>query len=146
MKVARIPFPEFKRIYSRVPRLCVEVILIKNGKVLLVRRNIEPALGQWHTPGGTVLKGEQLIETVRRVAKEELGIAVQVKKFLGVLEYHSFKNYYSQDIGLAFLVEQKGSKKIVLDKNGRAYDFFSTIPPKTIKEQKEFLKKTLKFK
>lgn len=146
MKVTKIPFEEFKKIYSRVPRLCVEVILVQDGNILLVRRTILPALGLWHTPGGTVLKGENLIGAVKRVAKEELGIQVGVKNFLGIIEYTSYKNHYSQDISVAFLVEQRGKKKMTLDKNSDSHKFFSVVPSNTIKEQKNFLAQNLKFK
>lgn len=123
----------------------MELILIENKKILLVRRTIAPAAGLWHTPGGTVLKGETLGDTVRRVAKEETGSNVRVKEMLGVIEYHSFKNHYSQDISIAFLAERKKHGQIDLDGHADKYEFFSIIPKNTIAEQKEFLHKHLGF-
>lgn len=146
MKIQKIPFPEFKKIYSRVPRLCVEVVLMRNNKILLTKRNIAPAIGQWHTPGGTVLKGEDLEMTVKRVAQEELGIPVRVLKFLGVIEYKSFINHYSQDISLPFLVSTNSKKPFNLDGHADKCDFFTEIPKNTIKEQKEFYSKNLGIK
>ena len=143
MKIQRIPFTEFKKIYSRVPRLCVEVVLVSENKILLTKRSIPPAIGQWHTPGGTVLKGETLEMTVKRVAKEELGVSVKVVKFLGVIEYKSFINHYSQDISLPFLVETKSKKTIKLDGHADKYDFFKEIPRNTIKELKDYYLKNL---
>jgi len=57
---------EFDDIYSKVPRLTVEVI-VKNraGGILLTKRAIEPCKGQWHLPGGTVRFGESLLEASR---------------------------------------------------------------------------------
>ncbi|MFA5934542.1 MAG: NUDIX hydrolase [Candidatus Paceibacterota bacterium] len=145
MKVQKIPFDEFKKIYSRVPRLCVEVVFIRNNSLLLIKRTIEPAVGQWHTPGGTVLKGEDLENAVKRVAYEELGIKIKVLKFIGIIEYKSYINHYSQDISLAFLVESK-SKDINLDGHADEYNFFSEIPKNTILEQKKFYFKNLDIK
>lgn len=150
--VKRIPFPVFKKIYSTVPRLTVEVVVQNEfGQVLMVRRTIPPAVGEWHTPGGTVLKGETLHEAVERVGYEELGVRVIVARCLGVIEYLSYKNHYSQDISIAYLVRIKKTKHtrlpltFSLDGHADAYDFFSprTLPKNTIKEQKDFYKKVL---
>jgi ADP-ribose pyrophosphatase YjhB (NUDIX family) len=144
-KVQKIPFKKFKEIYSRVPRLCVEVVLVQNGSLLLIKRTIEPAKGEWHTPGGTVLKGEDLEQAVMRVAKEELAVKVTVDRFIGVIEYKSYKNHYSQDISLAFLVKTKNTR-FDLDGHADEFGFFTKIPTHTIKEQKEFYSKVLGFK
>lgn len=142
MKVKRIPFDQFKKIYSRVPRLCVEVVLMRGKSLLLIRRTIPPYKGQWHTPGGTVLKGESLEDTVRRVAKEELSAEVDVVKILGIIEYKPHEDHYGQDISVAFLVRSK-TTKFYLDGHADKYDFFSKIPRNTIMEQKRFYKKVL---
>jgi ADP-ribose pyrophosphatase YjhB (NUDIX family) len=145
MKVQKIPFDEFKKIYSRVPRLCVEVVLMRKDSLLLIRRTILPAIGFWHTPGGTVLKGENLHQAVKRVANEELGIKVEILKFIGVIEYKSYVNHYSQDISLAFLVKTNDQKEFKLDGHADKYAFFSALPKNTILDQKEFYKKNLKI-
>jgi ADP-ribose pyrophosphatase YjhB (NUDIX family) len=145
MKVQKIPFAEFKKIYSRVPRLCVEVVLIRDDSLLLIRRTIPPAIGFWHTPGGTVLKGEDLHKAVKRVAAEELGIKIEILKFIGVIEYKSYINHYSQDISLAFLVKTDNKKEFKLDGHADKYAFFSSLPKNTILDQKEFYKKNLKI-
>ena len=58
---------EFRDIYSKVPRLTVEVVLRSPAGVLLTLRDIEPCRGLWHLPGGTVRYGEKLLDAVRRV-------------------------------------------------------------------------------
>lgn len=146
--VRRIPFPEFKKIYSRVPRLTVEVVVQdQSGSILLIRRTIPPAVGEWHTPGGTVLKGETLHESVLRVGMEELGVNVRVVRCLGVIEYLSYKNHYSQDISIAYLVRIQGKRGLhntfVLDGHADMYDFFpvNKLPKNIIKEQGVFYRK-----
>ena len=54
-----LPKDEFDWIFSRVPRLTVEVVISEPGRgVLLSLRDIEPCRGMWHLPGGTVRFGE----------------------------------------------------------------------------------------
>ena len=124
----------------------LSIIVQRRGKVLLTKRAIIPAKGQWHIPGGTVLMGERLIDTAKRAAKEELGIKVKIKKILGVIEYPSFKkDYYGQNIGIAFLASPI-TENIKIDNNADEYSFFNVIPKNTIIEQKKFLNKYLKLK
>ena len=131
-------YKEFKNIYSKVPRLCVEVMLKTKDGVLLTKRNEPPNKGKWHIPGGTMLKGETLEKAVRRVAWEELGIRVEIKKMLGIIEYN-YRDYFSQPIGIAYLVEFESDKeKIRTEDKGK---FFKIISDNTIKVQKEFLLK-----
>lgn len=83
---------EFDSIYSKVPRLSVEVLLTNDhGAILLTKRAIEPCT-QWCVPGGTVYYGETLLEAVRRVGRRELNIDILTADFLGYVEYRS--HYY----------------------------------------------------
>lgn len=65
-----LPKPEYDSIYSRVPRLCVEVVISTRAQgVLLTRRDIPPNIGAWHIPGGTVHDdGMATIDTRFRVS------------------------------------------------------------------------------
>lgn len=67
------------------PRPCVAILIVDNGKILLARRVIEPAKGEWDIPGGFVDSGESAEEAVVREALEETGLHVRVIKFLGSL-------------------------------------------------------------
>ncbi|MBT4277263.1 NUDIX hydrolase [Candidatus Falkowbacteria bacterium] len=139
MNVKYLPFEEFKNIYSRVPRLTVEVIIKTKNGILLVKRTIPPRKGLWHIPGGTVLMGEKIEDSVKRVAKNELNFEVRSKKLLGIIEYNfSDENYFSFPIGLAYevdiIAEIKNSKTKIDE-----FKYFKKIPDNTIIEQKEFL-------
>ena len=46
--------------------------------VLLALRDFGPCKGLWHLPGGTVRFGEPVVDAVRRVARDELGLTVRV--------------------------------------------------------------------
>lgn len=52
-------------------------VIIKNNKVLLVKRNREPYKKTWMFPAGFVDFGERPIETLKREVKEETGLKVK---------------------------------------------------------------------
>ena len=68
----------YRQILQSMPIACVDVAIVAEGKVLLVRRQDDPAKGQWWVPGGRVRKGETLKEAARRKAQEEVGLACHV--------------------------------------------------------------------
>ena len=102
-----LPKDEFDRIFSRVPRLTVEVLITSEERgVLLALRDVDPCRGMWNLPGGTVRFGERLVEAVRRVAADELGIRVGVGPLLGYIEYPShYDNGLDSPVGLVFSAE-----------------------------------------
>ncbi len=57
------------------------------GRILLVQRARDPKKGQWDVPGGFVELGESFDLSVKREAKEELGVEVEMKDIVGV--YHN---------------------------------------------------------
>lgn len=69
---------EISNAYPPVPRVGVGAITIKDGKVLLVKRGIEPSKGLWAIPGGTLKLGETMEECAAREILEETGIKIKV--------------------------------------------------------------------
>jgi len=142
----KLPYKTFRTIYSKVPRLCVDlVILNKQNEVLLTFRKIPPK-GLWHLPGGTILFGETPEETAQRVAKEELGQKIVIKKLLGIINYDpaSYKRItgIGHPVSIAYLASLT-SNTITLDKQATKFKFHTKLPQKIFKEQKKFLSKTL---
>jgi 8-oxo-dGTP diphosphatase len=60
------------------PALAVSVALLRDGRVLLVRRGRAPGKGLHAFPGGRVEPGETLEEAARRELHEETGLAAGV--------------------------------------------------------------------
>jgi ADP-ribose pyrophosphatase YjhB (NUDIX family) len=138
---------EFHAIYSRVPRLCVEVVIVSAERaVLLSLRDIPPNIGAWHIPGGTVLFGESLLAAVQRVARQELGLDVSVGELLGYIEYPShYENGLDSPVGLAFAAEPVPA----FPADARLPDgieWFTRLPDGLYAEQREFLVSTLGFR
>lgn len=132
---------EFNDIYSKVPRLTVEIIVKGKQAVYLTKRSIEPCKGMWHLPGGTVRFGEPLTEAVQRIAQRELGIAVTKTKLLGYIEYPShYEHGLDSPVGIAFLVKSyKGKIRPKADADEGKW--FIELPENMHEEQKSFLDK-----
>ena len=56
------------------PRGTVSAVIIRDGKLLLLKRATEPFKGMWDFPGGYMDARETQLETVRREVSEELGV------------------------------------------------------------------------
>ena len=68
------------------PVVGVGGVVIRDGKVLLIRRGKEPLLGRWVVPGGTVELGETLEEALVREMEEETGLQVEPLEVLTVFD------------------------------------------------------------
>jgi len=129
---------EFNEIYSKVPRLCVEVIIRSDKGVLLSLRDVEPNKGLWHLPGGTVFFGERLIDAVKRVAKRELGVDVTGTKLLGYIEYPShYEHGRDSPVGVAFLTECEGEAKS--NEEAAELGWFKELPDNMHPDQSRFI-------
>lgn len=69
-----------------MPVCAVGAIVLEKGELVLVKRDREPAFGQWSLPGGRVEWGETLTEAVAREVLEECGIDIDVEGLAGVIE------------------------------------------------------------
>jgi len=65
------------REYPDRPRVGVGAIVIREGRVLLVQRGIEPSRGLWAIPGGSLELGETIQEGAEREILEETGIVIR---------------------------------------------------------------------
>jgi 8-oxo-dGTP diphosphatase len=65
------------RKYPQRPYLAVSAAIVRDGKVLLVRRARNPALNLYTLPGGAVEIGETLTEAITREVREETALAIE---------------------------------------------------------------------
>jgi len=75
-----------RRMYPDMPLVGVGAVVIKDGKILLVRRAFEPGAGKWSVPGGLVELGEKLSEACERETEEETGLKVQTLELINVFD------------------------------------------------------------
>ena len=66
-----------ERTYPQRPYLAVSAAIIRDGKVLVVRRARKPALGIYTLPGGVVEAGETLTRALTRDVREETALAIE---------------------------------------------------------------------
>lgn len=66
------------------PKVVVGTLPVVDGKVLLLRRGIEPRHGFWTYPGGFLEMGETAEEGACREAREELDVGVGSLRLHGV--------------------------------------------------------------
>ena len=65
------------RSYPQRPFLAVSAAIMRDGKVLAVRRARQPALNLYTMPGGVVEIGETLHEAVQREVREETALEIE---------------------------------------------------------------------
>ncbi len=68
----------------RGPKLVAGCLPVSEGRLLLLRRAIEPQRGRWTFPGGYVNLGELPQEAALRETREEVGLEAHIERLLGV--------------------------------------------------------------
>jgi ADP-ribose pyrophosphatase YjhB (NUDIX family) len=69
--------PTDPRAYPDRPFLAVSAAIVRDGRILLVRRARAPGRGLYSLPGGVVEAGETLHQAVVREVYEETGLTVE---------------------------------------------------------------------
>ena len=86
------------------PKPTAGVLVERNGRVLLVRRERAPYKGYWDIPGGFVEAGEVPAKGAMREAHEETGVRIKIDRLIGVYadvyrertgSGHTFNVYYA---------------------------------------------------
>ena len=75
------------RTYPARPFLAVSAAIVRDGRVLVVRRARAPANGLFSLPGGVVEAGETLQQAIVREVIEETGIAIEPVGLAGQREF-----------------------------------------------------------
>jgi len=65
------------RAYPDRPFLAVSAAIVRDGRILLVRRARDPGRGLYSLPGGVVESGETLVEAITREVDEETGLSIE---------------------------------------------------------------------
>jgi len=70
------------------PKVAVgTIITTREGRIVLVRRAIEPGYGLWVFPGGYVDRGEEVMSAAVREAREEAGLEVRLDGLVNIYSY-----------------------------------------------------------
>jgi 8-oxo-dGTP diphosphatase len=71
------------RSYPDRPHLAVSAAILRDGRILVVRRARAPANGLFTLPGGGVEAGETLLEAAAREVREETGLTIELAALAG---------------------------------------------------------------
>ena len=86
------------------PKVAVDGVVIKDRKILLVKRGKDPFKGKYALPGGFVEYGERVEDAVIREVFEETNVKVKIKDLLGVYSDPN-RDPRGHVISIAFLLE-----------------------------------------
>ncbi len=84
----------------------VGALVVKDGKMLLVRRAQEPGKGYWTNPGGYIEQLELIHETIEREVLEEAGVQAAVKSIVAVRD----QPRHIHNVYIAFAMEYLGGE------------------------------------
>lgn len=118
------PCPKCGRFAGR--NVTVDAVIIKNGKILLIKRGSEPFKGYWALPGGYIEWDETVEDSVKREVLEELGVSVKSSKIIGV--YSDPGRHPDQNINVAFAAEIEGNVKIGSDVDDYKWESLKSLP------------------
>ena len=65
------------------PKIIVGALPLKDDKVLLCKRDINPGRGKWTLPSGFMEMGESLEQGAKREAKEEANLKLNLNRLYG---------------------------------------------------------------
>lgn len=139
----RMSYKAFLDTFKNVPRLAIN-LLVKNkaGEIALSKRAIFPLKGHWHYPGSFLVKGEKMSDCLERVAKDELGIKINIKdcELLGVFE-NLGKDPRGHVIDAIYGYDLKGDISLRAGEGSVEVKFFKKLPPKVGFNHVEVLKR-----
>ena len=100
-----------RRLYPDQPVVGIGAVIVKEGKIVLIKRGNEPSKGKWTIPGGLVELGESPEQAVIRETKEETGLDIDNPVLIDVVsnadldEHGRIKYHY---VIIDYLVHVKG--------------------------------------
>jgi ADP-ribose pyrophosphatase YjhB (NUDIX family) len=115
--------------------VCVDGVFVRDGKILLLKRNVEPFKGCWHVVGGHVEEDESLKDAMIREFREETGLNVAVG---GIIDGRLEVTFDRVKIIAVFeVVSAEG--EIHLNFENEAYGWFDEVPSNSIYDYVKYL-------
>ncbi|MCK5698830.1 MAG: NUDIX hydrolase [Candidatus Aenigmarchaeota archaeon] len=115
---------------KKVPMLTVDGIVLRKGKVLLIKRSTPPYKGHWALPGGFVEHGETVEEAVAREIKEETDLTCEPLGLVGVYSDPK-RDPRGHTITLAYILKIiRGEAKKTAEATEIKYFDFGDLPEK----------------
>ena len=121
-----IPEEQYNLILQLLPIACVDVAIVYNNKLLMIRRGeFETYGGLWWIPGGRIYHGESWHSAVKRKALEETGLNVRIDH--KIQSYEEIKTVGKHFITTLFVTSVIGNADVKLDDTSSSYKWVSSI-------------------
>jgi ADP-ribose pyrophosphatase YjhB (NUDIX family) len=123
------------------------VIEIEGKGFLLVKRKISPYKDQWALPGLRMYKGEEIQDSLVRIAQQEVGLRIDPNEKVLVGQYvGKFKTEHErQDLSTAYYFKLPESTEITINpEHFSSYVLTKEIPKNIGAMYKSYLKKLVK--
>ena len=91
------------------PKLTVDGLVLKDKKILLIKRKNYPFKGKWALPGGFVEYGEKTEDAAVREVFEETGLKTKIKEIIGVYSDPK-RDPRGHTVSVIYLLEMCGGK------------------------------------
>ncbi len=92
-------------------RPCAGALIVRDGRVLLVKRAVEPYKDCWDIPGGFLEAGEHPLDGMMREVREETGLEVRVLGLLGAyIDRYVFQGEEFFTLSAYYVVEPMGGQ------------------------------------
>jgi len=101
-----------EKTFNQNIKIGAGAIIVKDGKLLMTKRKGALGQGSYGTVGGHVEYGEHPTETIKREAKEELGIEIGNIKFLDCASSLKYGKHY---IDISFTADIISGKPKVME-------------------------------
>lgn len=129
----------------KVPALAVDVVIEREGEIVLVQRGKEPYKDRWALPGGFVEENERTEEAAKREAKEETNLKINIKELIGVYSDPK-RDPRGHVVSITYLAKEE-KDKLESSSDAKNAGYFS---PKNLPElafdHKKIIKEYLKVK
>lgn len=131
-----IPNEIFEIIHSTFSMWTIEIIILQDNKVFLIKTPKHFKKGLWCLPGGYNRWDEEIFTSCERIANREIGISVKPLKSLGIYKWKEGEHPYGRPLSVFILC--KPLRNIKDSFFGKLFDFRKL--PKMIPCQEKFLK------
>ena len=74
------------RWYPQYPMIGISALILRDERMLLVKRSKEPSKGKWSIPGGRLELGETISEAVMREVLEECDVQIEIVRVIDVTD------------------------------------------------------------
>jgi ADP-ribose pyrophosphatase YjhB (NUDIX family)/predicted GIY-YIG superfamily endonuclease len=107
------------RVHYANSKPCTGALVVRDGRLLLVKRDIEPYLGYWDIPGGFLEEDELPQAAAVRELREETGLKVELTELFGFyLDQYVYGEEFIYTLNVYFLAQVVGGNAIAGDETG----------------------------